>query len=205
MAVITYEGSVVAHRIALAAAWTSADLVLKDGEIGFERDTRRYKIGNGIQAWTLLPYHGHLAIGQGAVGTNPNDDNRNLIGTITLPGNQLGPNGTLEILVAARLDATPTAPATLQIEFDGTVIADVNTLGRHVRLHRFLWNQNDEAVQIAMPSLEGYAESSAELAIDLAADTSAAVDIDVYAQLDTADVAINLKVYGLLVRAIYGA
>lgn len=38
-----------------AAAWTSANTTLATGEIGFETDTGKFKIGNGT-AWTALPY-----------------------------------------------------------------------------------------------------------------------------------------------------
>ena len=50
-------------RKGTAAEWTAAGtVVLAAGEPGFERDTGRFKIGNGTQAWTALPY---------AVGTIP--------------------------------------------------------------------------------------------------------------------------------------
>jgi len=38
-----------------AAAWTSANTALAIGEIGFETDTNKFKIGNGT-AWTALVY-----------------------------------------------------------------------------------------------------------------------------------------------------
>lgn len=38
-----------------AAAWTSANTTLATGEIGFETDTGKFKVGNGT-AWTALPY-----------------------------------------------------------------------------------------------------------------------------------------------------
>jgi hypothetical protein len=39
-----------------AAAWTTADLVLAAGEMGFETDTLKTKHGDGTTAWTSLPY-----------------------------------------------------------------------------------------------------------------------------------------------------
>lgn len=39
-----------------AANWTSTNPVLLAGEVGFETDTRRSKLGNGSTAWTSLPY-----------------------------------------------------------------------------------------------------------------------------------------------------
>ena len=39
-----------------ASAWTSANPTLAAGEIGYETDTAKFKIGNGSTAWTSLSY-----------------------------------------------------------------------------------------------------------------------------------------------------
>jgi hypothetical protein len=39
-----------------ASAWTAADVTLSAGEIGYETDTGKFKIGNGSTVWTLLGY-----------------------------------------------------------------------------------------------------------------------------------------------------
>lgn len=39
-----------------AANWTSANPTLAQGEVGFEYDTAKIKIGDGITAWNLLSY-----------------------------------------------------------------------------------------------------------------------------------------------------
>ncbi len=39
-----------------AANWTSANPVLANGEMGFETDTNKLKIGNGTKAWKDLAY-----------------------------------------------------------------------------------------------------------------------------------------------------
>jgi hypothetical protein len=39
-----------------AADWTSADPTLAQGEVGFETDTYKFKIGDGTTAWTSLAY-----------------------------------------------------------------------------------------------------------------------------------------------------
>lgn len=41
-----------------AANWTTANPVLAQGEFGLERDTMRLKIGDGVSAWSALPYRG---------------------------------------------------------------------------------------------------------------------------------------------------
>lgn len=38
------------------AEWTTNNPILSDGELGFERDTNRLKIGNGAGNWNSLPY-----------------------------------------------------------------------------------------------------------------------------------------------------
>ena len=39
-----------------ASAWTSLNPTLDNGEIGYETDTAKFKIGNGSTAWTSLAY-----------------------------------------------------------------------------------------------------------------------------------------------------
>ncbi len=45
-------------RRGTAAEWDAANPVLAEGEIGIEKLTYKYKIGNGVLPWTLLPYAG---------------------------------------------------------------------------------------------------------------------------------------------------
>ena len=39
-----------------AANWTSTNPTLASGEMGFETDTGKFKIGTGSTAWTVLEY-----------------------------------------------------------------------------------------------------------------------------------------------------
>lgn len=41
-----------------AAAWTSANPVLLDGELGLESDTGKFKFGDGTTSWNSLIYAG---------------------------------------------------------------------------------------------------------------------------------------------------
>lgn len=43
-------------RRGTAAQWTSANPILKAGELGVETDTRKMKVGDGTTAWTSLLY-----------------------------------------------------------------------------------------------------------------------------------------------------
>ncbi len=48
--------SIIQTRRDTAADWTSTNPTMSDGEIGFEADANRFKIGDGFTAWTGLPY-----------------------------------------------------------------------------------------------------------------------------------------------------
>ena len=43
-------------RRATSAQWTSANTVLKNAEPAIETDTGKFKVGDGITPWVLLPY-----------------------------------------------------------------------------------------------------------------------------------------------------
>jgi hypothetical protein len=45
-----------------AAQWTAGNIVLLDGEAGVETDTHKVKFGDGVTAWTGLPYAGDAAV-----------------------------------------------------------------------------------------------------------------------------------------------
>jgi peptidoglycan hydrolase CwlO-like protein len=44
------------QRRGTSTQWTTANPVLAAGEIGFETDTNKFKIGNGVSTWDLLDY-----------------------------------------------------------------------------------------------------------------------------------------------------
>lgn len=46
----------ILHRRDTAANWTAANPVLGGGELGFETDTNKFKIGNGSTVWASLNY-----------------------------------------------------------------------------------------------------------------------------------------------------
>lgn len=45
-------------RRGTAAEWTAANPILLDGELGWEKDTKRFKVGDGTSTWTALAYGG---------------------------------------------------------------------------------------------------------------------------------------------------
>jgi len=48
--------SLIQIKRGTASSWTSANTVLAAGEIGFETDTKKLKVGDGTTAWTSLTY-----------------------------------------------------------------------------------------------------------------------------------------------------
>ena len=48
--------SVIQLKRGTAAAWTSANPTLNAGEVGFETDTYKMKVGTGSTAWNSLSY-----------------------------------------------------------------------------------------------------------------------------------------------------
>lgn len=46
----------IQYRRGTAAQWTTADPILADGEPGYENDTGKQKTGDGVTAWSALPY-----------------------------------------------------------------------------------------------------------------------------------------------------
>jgi hypothetical protein len=49
------------QRRGTAAQWTAANPILAAGEIGFETDTSRFKMGNGSSTWSALTYFANAA------------------------------------------------------------------------------------------------------------------------------------------------
>lgn len=48
--------TIIKIRRGTAAQWTSANPTLADGELGYETDTARSKLGDGTTAWASLGY-----------------------------------------------------------------------------------------------------------------------------------------------------
>jgi hypothetical protein len=48
--------TVIKLRRDTAANWTSVNPTLSAGEMGFETDTKKIKVGNGTSTWTVLTY-----------------------------------------------------------------------------------------------------------------------------------------------------
>ena len=70
------------------ARWTSFNPVLADREMVLEKDTGKFKIGNGVTPYLSLPYGGIVG------PTGPQGTSINLKGTVATVGN-LPPTGNV--------------------------------------------------------------------------------------------------------------
>ena len=50
--------TLIQNRRDIAANWTSVNPILASGELGVETDTNKFKIGDGVTAWSSLAYQG---------------------------------------------------------------------------------------------------------------------------------------------------
>jgi hypothetical protein len=48
--------NIIQHKRATKSKWTELNYLLLEGEVGYEKDTGRTKIGNGVTTWNDLPY-----------------------------------------------------------------------------------------------------------------------------------------------------
>lgn len=57
-----------------ASNWSTSNPTLADREIGWETDTRKFKLGNGVDPWAALPYASNAGAGD-VVGPGSSTDN----------------------------------------------------------------------------------------------------------------------------------
>ena len=75
--------STVKVKRATAARWASQNPVLAAGEIGYETDTRKMKLGDGTSSWTQLSYLVADGTGTGTGGGSGGQVATVRIGTVT--------------------------------------------------------------------------------------------------------------------------
>ena len=82
----------IKHRRDTAAEWARVNPVLASGEVGFEKDTFKTKIGNGTTAWAALPYQNNLPVTGDFL---PTADNAYTLGNSTFRWKSLFVGGNL--------------------------------------------------------------------------------------------------------------
>ena len=63
-------GQRIKHRRDASGTWTTNNPILEAGEHGWESNTNRFKIGNGVTAWNALSYYSSSKVGNGIVNGN---------------------------------------------------------------------------------------------------------------------------------------
>lgn len=121
-------------RRGTAANWTATNPILMIGELGYETDTKLFKIGDGVLAWNSLPYLAsmgplHYAVVVGAPGA---ESGNTITVTITFEDHTGTPVSTtlpdIDVLVSDSAGSNePSATATLNVGANGTVLAGVGT------------------------------------------------------------------------------
>ena len=86
--------TVIQVKRGTASSWTSANTVLAAGEIGFESDTKKMKVGDGSTAWTSLLY------------TSTDGDITAVVAGTGLSGGSTSGSATLSIDTATTVDKT---------------------------------------------------------------------------------------------------
>jgi hypothetical protein len=89
--------AVIQVKRGTASSWTSANTILAAGEIGFETDTKKFKVGDGSTAWTSLGYAGMSASSTDTLTNKTISGSSNTlsnIGNSSLTNSSITVNGT---------------------------------------------------------------------------------------------------------------
>ena len=88
------------QRRGTAAQWSAANPILAAGEIGFETDTSKFKMGNGSSAWSALSYFANAAELTAIIDGAPD-----LLNTLGELADAIGEDPTFFTSVASNLSA----------------------------------------------------------------------------------------------------
>ena len=87
--------SKIQFRRGTAAEWAAANALLAAGELGFETDTRKFKIGDGSTLWNALAYAGTIVTASAANGNIIIDGTETTVYTLPNDVPHLDVNGKL--------------------------------------------------------------------------------------------------------------
>ncbi len=162
------------QRRGIASQWTSVNPVLAAGEIGFETDTNKFKMGNGTSTWTQLVYFANAneltAAINSVVGMAPETLN-----TLSEIADALGDDPDFLTLYAtnAKVDlATLNGASSLQLVSDTLSTAQVTHANKTTEVHGIA-----NTALLATMAYADTAEADAITAAGIAADTKIATAV----------------------------
>lgn len=133
-------------RRGLAAQWVSVNPVLSEGEIGFETDTGKFKIGDGLTAWNALAYPPAGVSDHGALTGLADDDHPQYYnaarGAVAFDALGAADAAEADAIAAAAADATTKANAA-----QAAAIAASQPLDSDLTAIAGLAPSNDDVVQ----------------------------------------------------------
>jgi len=188
------------QRRGTAAQWTAANPTLAAGEIGFETDTSKFKMGNGSSAWTALTYFANAAELAAIVDGAPD-----LLNTLNELAASIGDDPAFLTTMNTALTATGTALAAHEVDqtnihgiADTSVLATATTLAAAVSAHADDQTDIHGIANTALLATKTYADS--------AVSTHQADTTDVHGITDTALLArlTDITTHGAVTTSIHG-
>ena len=114
------------QRRGTAAQWTAANPTLAAGEIGFETDTSKFKMGNGSSAWTALTYFANAAELAAIIDSAPGT-----LDTLNELAAALGDDPAFFTTVATNLSNHQSDTTSIHGIADTSVLVTATQLGNH--------------------------------------------------------------------------
>ena len=111
------------QRRGTAAQWTAANPILAAGEIGFETDTSKFKMGNGSSVWSALTYFANAAELAAIIDGAPD-----LLNTLNELAASIGDDPTFFTSVASNLTAHSTDTTSVHGIANTAVLATISNL-----------------------------------------------------------------------------
>ena len=188
------------QRRGTAAQWTAANPTLAAGEIGFETDTSKFKMGNGSSAWTALTYFANAAELAAIVDGAPD-----LLNTLNELAASIGDDPAFLTTMNTAIAATGTALAAHEVDqtnihgiANTAVLATATTLAEAVSAHADDQTDIHGIANTALLATKTYADS--------AVSTHQADTTDVHGITDTALLArlTDITTHGAVTTSIHG-
>jgi len=153
------------QRRGTAAQWTAANPILAAGEIGFETDTNKFKMGNGSSVWSALQYFANAAELQTAIN-NLVDGAPGALDTLNELAAALGDNPDYfsDIQDTLNLKATIASPEFTGVPLAPTASPATNTT--QIATTEFVQTKINNLVNGAPGALDTLQELAAALAND---------------------------------------